>query len=195
MNTKQRTTAFIGVLLLLLSGTLLSAQNASQSPETSMSAGQRALYELGFDIPQAEIEAPPFSLTDLDGKTASLENVSGKLLLLNLWATWCPPCRAEMPSMQKLYDRFSGKNFEMYAVAGPAPPRETLEKIEDYIQEGGYSFPVPIDTDLRVNAMYGTGSIPTTWLISPEGIIIARLVGSTDWMNPGIIAALEKLLP
>ncbi len=195
MKTKQITTTFIGVLLLLLSGTLLTAQNTAQNPETSMTAGQRALYDLGFDIPQSEIPAPPFSLTTLDGKEASLKNASGKLLLLNLWATWCPPCRAEMPSMQKLYDRLSGKGFEMYAVAGPTPPRETLEKIEAYIQDNGYSFPVPIDTEMRVNALYGTGSIPTTWLISPEGVIIARLVGSTDWMNPGIIAALEKLLP
>jgi thiol-disulfide isomerase/thioredoxin len=187
---------FLQVLLVLtLAVVPLSAQNGTGTATPVMSEGQELLYALGFDIPRSEIKAPSFSLTTLTGDTASLEEASGKLLMLNLWATWCPPCRAEMPSMETIYQQLKSQGFEMYAVAAPSPPQETLEKIESYISENGYTFPVPIDKNFEVNAMYGTGSIPTTWLISPEGIIIARLTGAIDWASPEIVKALKTLLP
>jgi len=176
-------------MLVLLIPIGISAQ------ENSMTVVQSALYDIGFDIPKGAIEAPEFSLKSLEGGEASLEAASGKLLLLNIWATWCPPCRAEMPSMQSLYDQLSDKGFELYAVAAPNPPRETREKIVDYIEENSYTFPVPIDEEFVVNSLYGTGSIPTSWLIGPDGMVIARLVGATEWDSPELIAALRKALP
>ncbi|WP_041866011.1 TlpA disulfide reductase family protein [Sediminispirochaeta smaragdinae] len=193
---KKHISSLYPMLLLLvfaLSPGLFAQESGDES--ASMSKGQAALYQLGFDIPRGSLAAPPFSLTTLDGETASLSAAKGKLLLLNLWATWCPPCRQEMPSMQKIYERFAGKNFEMYAVAAPTPPRETLELITAHVADNGFTFPVPIDNEYQVNSIYGTGSIPTTWIIDEKGNIIARLVGATDWSSPEIIGALEMLIP
>lgn len=186
MNRKIMSRLVIVMSALLLVSGQLFAQ------EIEMSETQTALYQLGFDIPKQQLDAPDFLIPNLDGESLSLENASGKLILLNLWATWCPPCRAEMPSMEELYSRLGEDRFTIYAVAAPDPPRESEEKIRNYIASEGYSFPVLLDHSYEVNGIYGSGSIPTSWLIDKNGQIIARLKGSIDWMQPEIFQTLEK---
>jgi cytochrome c-type biogenesis protein len=98
-----------------------------------------------------------------------------------------------MPSMQELYEQFPRKDFTILAVAAPNPPRETQEKIEEFISEGGYTFPVLLDSSQQVYRRYGSGSVPTSWLVDPEGNLAARLVGARDWTEEKIIEAIEKL--
>jgi peroxiredoxin len=165
---------------------------AQEMPE-GLSEAQRMLYQAGFGVPKKEIAAPDFTIKTLKGKEVSLSDYRGKVVLLNLWATWCPPCRSEMPSMQELYDTFSREDFTILAVAAPDSPRESRDKIEQFISEGEYTFPILLDSSQSVYSTYGSGSVPTSWIVDPQGNLAARLVGARDWTEESIVNAIEKL--
>jgi len=131
-----------------------------------------------------------FSLPLLNGGSASLSSYKGKVLILNFWATWCPPCRAEMPSMETLYRRFKNQGLEILAVDLGEDPAT----VQQFIRQNSYTFPVLLDKDNKVNPLYGIRSIPTTYIIDREGKIISVIVGSIRWDNPRVIAAFEALL-
>lgn len=178
------------IVLILASASLLGAQEAEID---NLPEPQQILYRAGFGVPKKPIEAPDFTLKDLSGNSVSLSELQGKVVLLNLWATWCPPCRSEMPSMQEIYERFPESDFTILAVAAPNTQRESLEKIRSHIEENSFSFPVLLDENMQVNRDYGTGSIPTSWIIDTEGMLVARLVGAKDWTEEEIVNAIEIL--
>ncbi len=179
---------FILGLLIGLSSVLFAQENVK------MSDAQKELYKLGFGIPKKTMEAPDFTTVDINGNSVTLSSFKGKLVFLNLWATWCPPCQKEMPSMQRLSEKMKGKNFTILAVGTPAPPRETKEKIISYIKDHNYTFPVLVDESQVVYGIYGSGSIPTTWLIAPDGTIIGRFIGAREWDSDQIINILNKYI-
>ncbi len=166
---------------------------AQETPK--MSPVQEKLWKAGFGIPQNAMSAPDFSVTDLEGNAISLKDLKGKVVLLNLWATWCPPCRAEMPSLEKLHQTLKGSNFTILAVGTPTPPRETRGKIINFIKDNNYTFPVIVDESHTVSNMYGSGSIPTSWIVDAEGKVVARFVGGMDWNSDFIIGILQDLIP
>ena len=136
-----------------------------------------------------------FSLRLLNGGAskearASLSSYRGKVVILNFWATWCPPCRAEMPSMETLYQRFKDQGLEILAV----DIREEESVVRQFIQNNKYTFPVMLDSDGRVSSMYGIQAIPTSFILNREGKIIGRVVGSIYWDTPQAIAVFEALL-
>lgn len=175
--------------ILTLMGTFTTAQDNPQ-----MSDVQKKLYNSGFGIPPQTMVAPEFSAENMDGKQVSLSSQKGKVILLNLWATWCPPCRAEMPSMEKLYQKLKNKNFTILAVSTPTPPRETREKIVNFINDNGYTFPVLIDDSKEISFQYGSGSIPTSWIIDADGKVIARFVGAMEWDSDLMLEIFEELI-
>jgi len=137
-----------------------------------------------------QVEAQDFSLQILGGESADLSSYKGKVVLLNFWATWCPPCRQEMPSMETLYQRYKNNGLEMLAVN----LRENSNVVRQFIQRNSYTFPVMLDTNGRVGAMYGIEAIPTTFILDKEGNIIGRLVGSIYWDTPQVFALFDALL-
>ncbi len=178
------------MLIFLFMTSTLSAQE-----DNDLNKAEELFYESGFGVLKETTAAPDFTIETLQGDEVSLSDYRGEVVLLNLWATWCPPCREEMPSMQSVYDQLKDRGFTILAVAAPSPPRETFEKIENYIADEKYTFPVLIDMEHKVNGIYGTGSIPTSWVVDTEGNLVARLVGATDWESESIISAFEELLP
>ncbi len=152
---------------------------------------QKQLYNLGFQIPKEPFEAPDFTLSTFEGEEVALSDYDGDIIFLNFWATWCPPCRKEMPSMQTLYEQMEGRPFTMLAVN----LQEEKETVEQFITEKGYTFPVLLDTSAEVGgAMYGVQSIPTTYIISKEGEILARLVGTREWDTEQIRNIFKEML-
>ncbi len=176
--------------LFALTVTFIPAQDAPK-----MSPVQEKLWKAGFGIPQNSMTAPDFNGTDLEGNVVSLKDLKGKVVLLNLWATWCPPCRAEMPSLESLHQKLKGSNFIILAVATPTPPRETREKIINFIKDNGYTFPVIIDESQKISYQYGSGSIPTSWIIDAEGKVLARFVGGMDWNSDLMDEVFKELIP
>lgn len=134
--------------------------------------------------------AVDFTVEDLDGMSVTLSSHKGKVVFLNFWATWCPPCRAEMPSLEKLYNNMKGRNFVMLLIS----TGEKNQTVKNFIDKNKYSFPVFLDSDNRVSNQYGVAGIPTTMLINKEGVIVLRETGSRDWSTPDIVSLIERLL-
>jgi len=180
----------ITLSLIVLIVALVPAQEAPP-----MTALQEKLWKAGFGVPQQAMDAPEFSAENMEGKQISLSSLKGKVILLNLWATWCPPCRAEMPSMERLYQKLKNKNFTILAISTPTPPKETREKIVSYINDNKYTFPVLIDDSQEISYQYGSGSIPTSWIIDADGKVLARFVGAMEWDSELMLEVFEELIP
>jgi thiol-disulfide isomerase/thioredoxin len=139
-----------------------------------------------LSAPAAAAPAPDFTLKGLDGKAHSLSDYRGKVVFLNFWASWCPPCRAEMPSMQKLSRSWDKKKYVMLAVN----LREAREVVRSFAAKNGYSFPILLDETGGTAAKYRVSGIPTTAIIDEKGNIINRTVGAREWT----LGALKSLL-
>lgn len=143
----------------------------------------------GFEFAQEGLSAPPFSLKDLSGNTVHLEDYSGTYLLLNFWATWCPPCREEIPSLEAMRKSLEGSHIQLLTIS----IGESLEDVQTFVESRNIGFRVALDEDSAVSNTYAIDSIPTTFLISPEGEFIARKRGSMDWNNAEWLDFLEEL--
>lgn len=121
--------------------------------------------------------APDFELTTIDGETARLSDYKGKKVILNFWATWCPPCRAEMPDMQNYYEEQAlDENVEILAVNLTTEDRG-LDKITAFIEEFSLTFPVPMDTEGKIGELYQAATIPTSYMIDTDGRVQNKIVG------------------
>ncbi len=128
----------------------------------------------------SRFEAPDFSLPDLQGQSHTLSAYRGKVVFLNLWATWCPPCREEMPSMDRLYRRFADAGLVMLAVSQDEGSRAG---VESFVRGLGLSFPVLLDPEGRLPGRYGVTGYPETFLIDRNGRIVEHIVGPEDWFS------------
>jgi cytochrome c biogenesis protein CcmG/thiol:disulfide interchange protein DsbE len=142
--------------------------------------------------PEEGHQAPDFTLKTLDGKTARLSELRGKkVVLINFWATWCPPCRLEMPTMQKIYTEYKDKGFEVLAVN--IEP-DAKEEISEFMKELRLTFPVLLDHDMKVTRKYRLIGLPVSFLIDRQGIIRTKDVGYHDWTDKESRRQVESLL-
>jgi peroxiredoxin len=112
-----------------------------------------------------------FTLKDLSGKTFTLSELRGKVVLVNFWATWCPPCRKEMPDLETLYQRFQSKGFVVLGISD-----EDAAKVEPFIRERKVSFPVLLDPGRKVNEMFAVEGIPKSFVYDREGKLVAQSI-------------------
>ena len=129
---------------------------------------------------------PEIALGTLEGKKIALKDFRGKVVLLNFWATWCVPCREEMPAMEKLYQEFKDKNFAIFAVA----VKDRRQDAVDFVKELKITYPIGLDPEGKVGQEYGAWGLPATYLIGPKGEGLARGWGPADWHG----AAARKLI-
>jgi len=162
---------------------LPSQAEAQVSPEAA-----RALRNANIQV--LEQDTINFTLPLLAEGNATLSSYRGKVVILNFWATWCQPCRTEMPSMEILYQRFNAQGLEILAV----DIGESASSVQQFIRRAGYTFPVILDRANRVSTVYQVEAIPTTYIIDREGKIIGKVIGSIMWDNPRVIAAIDALL-
>ncbi len=184
----------LGVAAIAAAGGSPEATGAelSRSPEEDGTAAAMAaeLESIGVQAISREIKAEQFSLATLGGPTQTLEDYSGRMVLLNFWATWCAPCVMEMPSMQTLYDTFQDQGLDVVAVN----VQENRDIVAAFIEEHGLSFPVLLDTSGRTTSSYAVRGLPTSYLIDRRGNLIGMKVGFHLWDEPEILATFERLL-
>jgi thiol-disulfide isomerase/thioredoxin len=135
--------------------------------------------------------APDFTLKDLSGRDVTLSSLRGKVVLLNFWATWCPPCREEIPSMMRLNKAMEGKPFQMLAVSEDAGGKDA---VTGYFKESKASLPALLDTDQAVGGRYGLTGVPETFVIGKNGVILKKVVGAMDWSDPTVLGFLENAM-
>ena len=130
--------------------------------------------------------APDFNLMGMDGETHTLDDLKGKFVLVNFWATWCNPCKVEMPLLEKLHQTLKSEKFTVLGLhVGPGP-----ENIEEFKKLMPISFPIYVDMDLEVN--WGVPGLPTTFLMDPEGKLIYRAVGKREFASDEMVNFLKS---
>jgi peroxiredoxin len=144
------------------------------------------------DRPEVGHFAPDFALKNLTGKTVRLSEFRGKkVVLINFWATWCPPCRLEMPTMQQIYSDYKNRGFEILAIN--IEPDAT-DEIRQFMKELRLTFPVLLDSDMAVTRKYRLFGLPVSILIDRQGIIRSKDVGYHDWTSQDSRRRVEVLL-
>ena len=189
-NIMKYTVKAGGVLMILLGLLLCSGQlqaggeAASRNPAGETDAAQNAQRAAETNH---KVAAVPFELKDQYGKTHTLSEYKGKVIFLNFWATWCPPCRAEMPDIQKLYERSPKEGEGAVIVLGVASPKLGNEKdeagIKAFMDKNGYTYPVLMDARGELFSAYGIRAIPTTFMIDREGNVYGRVQGALSGEN------------
>jgi len=155
-------------------------------------AAQEVNYKLVPNLQQMKDSSPTpeFTLPDPAGKKVSLKDFRGKLVMLNFWASWCAPCREEMPTMEGLYQEFQKKGFVILAVDVKDNRKDALA----FIKELKLTYPVVFDPEGEVGLLYGAWGLPATYLIGPKGEGLARMWGPADWYSPGARTLIQALL-
>lgn len=135
--------------------------------------------------------APDFTLPLVGGGEVTLSELRGKVVLLNFWATWCPPCLAEMPSMERLYARLGNSDFEMLAVNAEV---DGLEILPDFLLQHRHTFPIPVDHQGEVQVEYGVFRFPESFIIDRQGKIVDHIIGGRDWSDRRTVEHLAALI-
>jgi peroxiredoxin len=146
---------------------------------------------LNYSPLKTGLPAPNFTFPGLDEKSVSLFDYRGNVVLVNIWATWCPPCVDEMPSMEKLYKELKGENFEILAVS-----IDTLgsKVVAPFMKDYKLSFPALIDSGGTITTLYQTTGVPESFIIDKEGVLIEKIIGPRDWAKPEVIGFFRDLL-
>ena len=133
---------------------------------------------------------PPLARLDLEGKSVDLKAMRGRVVLVNFWATWCEPCRDEMPSLARLQEKLKGQPFEVLAVNfGESGP-----KVSDFVRKQGWTVPILLDPDKQAAGAWGAKGLPMTFLVDANGKVRYSVFGERDWSEGESLRAVEKLL-
>jgi peroxiredoxin len=144
--------------------------------------------------------APDFRAATLRGDTVALSSLRGRVVVLNVWATWCPPCRWEMPALQRLYQRLGPRGLAVVAVSedeasGPgADFGGTLGEVPGFVRDNALTFTVLLDPHRSLQDLYGLDGLPTTFVIDRRGRVVRRVLGPARWDQPPYSAEIERLL-
>ncbi len=155
-------------------------ESVFQRRKNAVPVAEEAYQKLGLEKPEKKILAPDFSLEDLSGKRIDLKGLRGKVIFLNFWATWCIPCREEMPTMEKLYRELRKQGLEIVAI----DYRESPKEVRGFFGELGLTFKVLLDRHGKVSEDYGTWSIPVSYFINRKGEFVGKAMGSRMWDSP-----------
>ena len=162
----------IGVMILL------------QTNKSSFEPAGKARFKKG-------VRAPNFTLPDLNGKMVSLADYRGRVILLNIWATWCAPCVEEMPSMEKLHQELKNENFVILAAS---IDESGADVVRPFMKKHKLNFPALIDSAGILTRLYGTSGVPESFIIDKQGRILEEIIGPRNWFAPGALSYFRSLI-
>jgi thiol-disulfide isomerase/thioredoxin len=136
-----------------------------------------------------KIDATPFELTSLEGEPRDLKSLRGKMVLINFWATWCGPCKEEMPSLARLQAQLDSQHFALVTITTDLQ----RQGIKHFLSQLGIVLPVLFDEDQEVSRGYMVRGLPTTVLVGSDGTLLGRAVGPRTWDSPEVVSSLRQL--
>ena len=175
-------------LIALYTALALCANTATAADLTPLKLGDMRKLAV-FSTP---VLPPDLPFVDETGQSRTLADYRGKVVLLNLWATWCPPCRKEMPDIDALAAEMAGEDFAVLTVA--ASSRDTHENVGRFFERAGIrNLPQFIDSSERLSRSFGIPGLPATLLLDREGQVVAQLMGPANWASPEAKAVISAL--
>lgn len=173
------TALIIGTLVFIMVQNTVGKPDPIETPITSVSQDAAAQGEA--EGLEQYSPAPDFTLETLAGEEITLSELKGKKVILNFWATWCPPCKAEMPHMQEFYSKLTEEDkVELVAINVTESEKLGVGEVEKFVDSYGLSFPIPMDMTGQVSKLYGVFSMPTTFMIDTQGRIAQKVIGPLD---------------
>lgn len=140
---------------------------------TAFQTSQR--IENNFFVPQIGFQAPDFILSDLEGDSYQLNNLKGTAVVINVWASWCTPCKAEMPAIQNIYEQYADENIIILGINDTR--QDSVSEVLDFARKNDLTFPILLDYEGMVSRDYQVQALPTTFFISPQGEIVDIVIG------------------
>jgi peroxiredoxin len=147
--------------------------------------------KIGIAAIRGDNKVPVFSLKDLNGKKVEIKQFKGKIILINFWATWCAPCKEEMPSMEILHRQFEEKNFVLLTVS---VDYGGVKSVQEFINKHQYTFPVLLDPKGEIFDLFKVKGIPTTFLVDKKGKMIGKAIGPRDWKSQEVFSLISLLI-
>jgi thiol-disulfide isomerase/thioredoxin len=185
--------AALAPALLFLASCGPGSRPAARAPLSPQALADQ-VRKAGIDVPTRDLPSQDFTLESLGGDKVSLSSFKGKVVLLSFWATWCGPCKQEMPEMQALYQKLKGSGFEVVAV----DMMEDKATVSNFVKKNGYTFPVLLDATGEVGGggLYDARAIPTNYIVDKAGKIVGRKIGidGPTWTSAERVALFESLL-
>ena len=135
--------------------------------------------------------AADFNLMNMQGEQVTLSQYHGNVVILNFWATWCPPCREEMPSMERLYQKYKGRKLVMLAVNVEENGKKSVSQ---FLKKTPYSFPILLDNHGVVQNTYGVFRFPESFIIDRNGVVVKKIIGGRDWTSDSTVKLIDFLL-
>ena len=176
MTNRQQWTLIAGLLMTAVFGTALAIRLRPQLD----------LIEVGSNAPQFHAVRLP------GGQPARIEDYRGKVVLLNIWATWCPPCRVEMPSMERLHRKLAANpDFRLVAVS---VDEEDSTVVNKFVKDMGLTFEILHDQDGSIRQLYQTTGVPESFVIDRDGVIVKKVIGAADWDAAVNASLIQRLL-
>ena len=177
MKPKIKAVLGVAALALFVTGAVISYKSFSDL--RAKQAAARNGGDLTYNTSASKTKAADFTVIDSEGNSVKLSDMAGKPVVLNFWASWCPPCRVEMPDFDRVYKE-TGSEIKFMMVDLVDGQRETVETGAGYIRENGYSFPVYFDTEREGAAAYNVRYIPTTVFINSDGYVVNTAQGAIN---------------
>ena len=174
MTANKAKTLFFSLALMIL--TITQSTASGDSTSTLHAVADRPV-------------APEFALADIDGVMHRLSDYRGQVVIVNFWATWCPPCREEMPSMQRAWEQIQDEDMVILAI----DVGEDEDTIFTFTADYPVEFPLLLDLDSRVIQEWPVRGLPTTFIVDPQGRIAYRAIGTRDWEDPALLETLRAL--
>ena len=175
MTNRQQWTLIAGVVMTAVFGVALAIKLRPQLN----------LIEVGSTAPNFDAVRLP------SGKPVGIEDYRGKVVLLNIWATWCPPCKVEMPSMERLHRKLANTDFRLVAVS---VDEEDSTVVNKFVKEMGLTFEILHNRDGSIRRIYQTTGVPESFIIDRDGVIVKKIIGAADWEAPVNEALIRRLL-
>lgn len=186
---KRPVPALIHVFVLLLAA-FCPLESAFAQQQSARAAVDDLFRKAGISKINQAGAAADFTLRDVNGNAVTLSGYRGNLVFLNFWATWCGPCREEMPSMERLYRQLGGQGLAMLAVN----EKESSDQVMNFMRSYGLSFPALLDSNGKVSSAYRVWGLPTTYLIDANGRTVAMKSGPKEWASRDVVDAIKRLL-
>lgn len=181
---RNRLILIIGLTVIFLGGAgyivwdFVQTKILEYKIKEALENNERFVWNEWTEIKPGE-EAPDFQLETLNGDVFRLSDYRGKVVVLNFWATWCPPCQEEMPHLQNFYEKNKERPVAVVAI-NLTSQDSGMAEIEQFVQDFGLTFPIPLDHDGEVGMQYATFAIPTNYIIDVDGIIVHKHPGPLD---------------